>query len=178
MEYFYDHRNCFTYVRPLEPIRFTYKVIVYIINLVLKPLKAAGRGTLDLIRVIIEYTTFALGVTFRTVFKVVTAIGNGLYIGLKAVLNGIATLGIYVVKLIVVPLRGANSFYFNIFRSILKFCRSLGIIGEILFTFIGLVYLLWPLGVAYILGKVEYYIPAGILAIILIVQGRKVIVSN
>jgi hypothetical protein len=54
----------------------------------------------------------------------------------------------------------------------------LGILGELLFTIFGLIWLIWPLIGAYLIGRNELYIPGGVATIILIVQGRKIIKAN
>lgn len=60
----------------------------------------------------------------------------------------------------------------------LKFLKAFGIVGELLFTVIGLVWLLWPLVAGYYFGRPEFYLPAVVLTIFLIIKGRKIIVAN
>lgn len=68
--------------------------------------------------------------------------------------------------------------YFWLFEFLLKSLRRFGILGELIFTVYGLVWLLWPLYLAYRLGQTEYWIGAAVLTIILIVRGRQVIIRN
>ncbi len=94
------------------------------------------------------------------------------------VLNRLWTGSKVTFEFIMIPIKGVSSLYFGIFKFLLVALRSLGIVGEAIFTIFGLVWLLWPLLVGYKLGRTEFYIPAAILTIILIVQGRKVIITN
>jgi hypothetical protein len=75
-----------------------------------------------------------------------------------------------------IPIKFTNGAYFWVFKFLLVTLKKIGIIGEILFTIFGLVWLLWPIAIAYYYGKIEIYIPAVILSVILIVQGRKYII--
>lgn len=75
-------------------------------------------------------------------------------------------------------MKAVFSTYFGVFSFLMNALRSLGIVGELIFTVIGIIYLFWPMYVAYKLGRNEFYIPGVILTIILIVKGRKVIMSN
>lgn len=46
-----------------------------------------------------------------------------------------------------------SSVYFALFEFILKFLKNFGVIGELLFIPFGLTWLLWPLYVAYTIGR-------------------------
>lgn len=68
--------------------------------------------------------------------------------------------------------------YFLLFDFLLVSLRKFGIIGELIFTIYGLVWLLWPLYVAYTLGRTEFWIGAVVLTVILIIRGRTVIIKR
>lgn len=99
------------------------------------------------------------------------------YKGVKWVCSKLFTGGKSLFKAILVPIKFINKIYFSLFTFLLVKLKALGIVGELLFTIFGLVYLLWPLGLAYYFGKIEIYIPAVILTVILIIQGRSYIVK-
>lgn len=81
----------------------------------------------------------------------------------------------YLIKL---PLQASNNVYFSTFEYLLVLLKKFGIVGELLFTIFGLVWLMWPLVVGYFMGRTEYYIPAVVLTVFLIMRGRKIIVSR
>lgn len=75
------------------------------------------------------------------------------------------------------PLVLINDMYFKLFKGVLTMLKPIGIVGELISTIFGLVYMLWPMAVAYWYGVIEMYIPAVILTVILIIQGRKIILT-
>jgi hypothetical protein len=144
-------------------------MIKYVVNTLLRPARAAGNGMLAFIRYLIK----RVGDLFRFIGsilkKVSFAVGSALYTAIKNVLSVVGKVIKFLVTWILAPIKGLNNIYFSIFKFLLVSCRSLGIIGELIFTVIGLAYLFWPLAVAYYLGRNEFYIPGVILTIILIV---------
>ena len=69
------------------------------------------------------------------------------------------------------PLKALYSLYFGVFESALVFLRKFGILGELVFTIYGLLWLLWPLYVAYKLENKALYVPAVVATIFFIVLG-------
>lgn len=114
-----------------------------------------------------------LGEIFKAIFdglyKIIEFIAILIYNIIKKTLIFLWETLKFIYNITVVP-------YFALFKCLLLAFRSLGIIGELIFIFIGLVYLLWPIPVAYFYLNKAYYIPAAILAIFLVIKGRMVIV--
>ncbi len=81
----------------------------------------------------------------------------------------------YLIKL---PLQTSNNVYFSTFEWLLVFLKKFGIVGELFFTVFGLIWLLWPLAAGYYVGRAEFYIPAVVLTVFLIMRGRKIIVAH
>jgi hypothetical protein len=65
--------------------------------------------------------------------------------------------------------------YFGAFRGLYRSMKKFGIVGEIGFTCIGLVWLLWPMVVPYYAENNILYIPAVILSTCLCTFGIKAI---
>jgi len=79
------------------------------------------------------------------------------------------------IKLLIKPLTLLNLGYFGAFKSLYLAMKKLGIIGEIIFTLIGLAWLLWPMIVPYYAENSILYIPAVILTTVLCVLGANAI---
>ena len=110
---------------------------------------------------------------------IVNQVAYFIYNAVKAVLVSIWRGTVFAFeKVIVKTFLVISHAYFWLFRFLLKSLKRFGIVGELIFTIYGLVWLLWPLYVAY---KMEYrnevWIGAVIITLILIVRGRKVIVE-
>lgn len=54
--------------------------------------------------------------------------------------------------LIKMPLRKTNNAYFSLFEYLLKFLKKFGVVGELIFTLYGLVWLMWPLVIGFLVG--------------------------
>jgi hypothetical protein len=106
---------------------------------------------------------------------VALAVYNSLKSLLKLLWEGVKLFYIYAIKM---PLVSANNIYFAVFKFFLVSLKSLGIVGELIFSIFGLVWLMWPLAIAYSKGQTEYYIPGVLLTIVLIFKGRNIIVNN
>ena len=70
------------------------------------------------------------------------------------------------------------STYFFLFEMLLRILKPLGILGELVFTIYGLVWLLWPLYLAYRMEEVGYWVICVAVTSVLIVKGRQVIIKN
>lgn len=95
----------------------------------------------------------------------------------KIILKSLWSGSKFTFEVLKVPLLFVNNSYFKILKLILTFLKPIGIVGEILSTLFGLVYMLWPMAIAYFYGIIELYIPAVIFTVILIIQGRKIIIA-
>jgi len=88
---------------------------------------------------------------------------------LKYLLKGsVVTFDIVIKKFLL----SISNIYFSLFEFLLRFLRNFGVFGELLFTVFGLIWLLWPLLIAYYLSITEVWISSVILTIVLIVRGR------
>lgn len=119
----------------------------------------------------------AIGSVFKFLYNLIARGAVQLYFGIKWLCIHIFRGGRKLCQLLLVPIKFLNDAYFFLFKFLLVKLKAIGIVGELIFTIFGLVWLLWPLALAYYYGKIEIYIPAVILTVILIVQGRKIIVD-
>ena len=72
----------------------------------------------------------------------------------------------------ITPLKYFHLGYFGIFSGLYSIFRSLGIVGELIFTFVGLIFLLWPMVIPYYADNKILYLPAVILTTYLCVQAK------
>lgn len=110
-----------------------------------------------------------IGKFLNFIKNVLTHIGIYLYRGIKWLFKKIFSGGKKLCKLLLIPIKFINDTYFWLFKFLLVKLKTIGIVGELIFTLFGLVWLLWPIGLAYYFGRIEIYIPAVILCAILIV---------
>lgn len=178
VDIFRQFHVCFPYVKPLKILSLALDLIKYIVSMLIGPIKSAANGTLDIAKLIIGKIIEASSSALQALSKIVEQVGYIVYNGIKAILNKILRGSKMTFDFLMIPIKGISSLYFQIFKFLLVALRQLGIVGEFIFTIFGLFWLLWPLFIGYKLGRTEFYIPAVVLTIILIVQGRKVIISN
>ena len=160
-------------------IKFLAIKLKQLILLLISPLIKASKGALFYLKICYEFGAKALRAILESISNVATQVAHWLYIVLKGVLEtlwkSIKFVFDYLIKM---PLQKTNNVYFFAFEFLLKFFKGFGIVGELIFTVVGLVWLLWPLVVGYCIGRPEFYLPAVVLTIFLILKGRKILVEN
>lgn len=120
----------------------------------------------------ISYVCAKIGEVFKL-------IAPKLYEGIKQCLRAVWEGTVLTFRyLVVIPLQFLRDAYFSVFKFLLIQLKAMGIVGELIFTLFGLVWILWPVYVAFYANMLEVYIPAAILTIVLIVEGRRVIIAN
>eukprot|EP00347_Sterkiella_histriomuscorum_P012885 403366845 len=147
---------------------------------VIEPLKRAGRGAIYYLKVCYDIVSKGIKIIYDKISYVTTQLAYLLYTVMKSSLQSTWKFAIFFYQyLLVLPLKLTNSAYFSTFEFLLKFLKKFGIVGEVIFTLYGLVWLLWPLAIGFVyFGEVQYYIPATILTMLLIFRGRQIIVQN
>lgn len=154
---------------------FIKKYLVMLVG----PLIKGGKGVAYYISLYVSKIRTAITLVFSKMSDIVNQVAYFIYNAVKAVLVSIWRGTVFAFeKVIVKTFLVISHAYFWLFRFLLKSLKRFGIVGELIFTIYGLVWLLWPLYVAY---KMEYrnevWIGAVIITLILIVRGRKVIVE-
>lgn len=116
MVYYYerynDYRICFTYIRPLYSFKLLWKLIKFLVNLILKPLKAAGNKTIDIGKIIGRFIAKITISLIKTISEFIEKVGYLIYNLVKTILNTIWTGSKLTFELIMIPVKGVSSIYF------------------------------------------------------------------
>ena len=111
--------------------------------------------------------------------KIVKEISFWLYLVLKNILKSTWSLiKLFYFVVILKPLELTKGIYFGVFEMLLVFLKKFGIIGELIFTIYGIVWLMWPIGAAWYTGMTWAYLPGLVATGFLIVLGKKSIEKN
>lgn len=158
-------RFAFPYIKPFESFLLIGRFIKWIYDMFMIPARATARFSVRTLTFIFNM----IGKFLVFLRDMLTHIGIYLYRGIKWVCTKLFSGGRKLCKLLLIPIKFINDTYFWLFKFLLVQLKAIGIVGELIFTLFGLVWLLWPMGLAYYFGKIEIYIPAIILCAILIV---------
>lgn len=181
-----DLDRMFPYINPFEFPKLFWRqfkrFIAYIkeqIAKMVKPLFAAGKGLAHYLKQAGEFVSKRLGLVLNKISGVITQIAYLIYNSTKGALLTMWKSVVFAFDIIIKQtVLFVFHFYFTPFEFLLKFLKNLGILGELIFTIFGLIYLLWPIGLAYFIGRKEFWVGSIILTVILIVMGRKIIARN
>ncbi|CDW72139.1 UNKNOWN [Stylonychia lemnae] len=143
------------------------------------PLIRAGKGAAYYLGLLIDIIQRGIKFFIMKLSTAANYVAYWLYTIIKGILvyiwKGMLLIFEYLIKM---PIQKTDNIYFWTFEFLLKYLKKFGIVGELIFTIFGLIWLLWPLVFGYLQGQPQYYIPAVILTIILIVRGRKIVYQN
>ena len=122
-------------------------------------MRPVGRGALYFISIIADGLSKSLGLIGNLIAKLTFGSGR-------------------CIKLMIKPFKFFVFGYFGMFSSLYFLFKKLGILGELIFTFVGLLMLLWPMIVPYIAENKILYFPAIILTTYLCIQGKNAITAK
>ena len=115
----------------------------------------------------------------QTVWSVAAALYRVIKVSLETLWEAVVLASVKIFKKTV---GAVDLVYFYHLSFLLRVSKSLGVLGELIFTLFGLVWLLWPLYATYMLSKIDsspqLWLGGVIFTVILIVRGRSIILKN
>ena len=147
-------QQCFPFIDPFKFFRIVYRSIIdggrYVINSIMAPFRRASHGIAHYIKIRSAFFRKYGGIIWDKISKAVTNVALAVYRVIKTTLVTLWKAVIVAsVQFFKKTVGAVDTVYFFPFSFLLRTSKSLGVLGELIFTIFGLVWLLWPLYATY-----------------------------